>query len=336
MKKTLLAVAIPTLLIANTANAYELINEEGKYVELYGQIRTVFKQEEDKDTKLDAGSSRTGVKAKFAVNDQVSVFGQYEVGMTGDIQSRLHFGGVETNYGKVSFGFQTTPADDVWGADYSNYYGGAPIGFISEAVTGGKLDSMIKYVYEGESFWINSAYNMSEDRANPEATEFFVGTSFGNLNLHAGGGVVSAAAFADAGSRDVKNTHAEVTAEYTMGAAGIAFTYLNGSIEDKSNSDSIDMDGYQLSGVYSFNSQANAYAGYEFVNYDVSNGMEEDFTQIYVGTTYKVNSWSKAFLEYAYNDGATIAYEDANTGNGYDTKIVDGDNKIVVGYYVYF
>ncbi|MEL6113603.1 porin [Photobacterium sp. SP02] len=342
MKKTLLAVAIPTLLIANTANAYELINEEGKFVDFYGQLRTQLEKKEDKDVTLNAGSSRAGVNAKYAVNDDLDVVGTVEFGIgfkegSYDMANRLHFAGFATQVGTFTFGRQWVSTEDVWGADYSYFFGGTGIGGISEFVSGARHDSAIKYKYEGESFWVNSTYGLSEDDTNQELAELYAGTSFGALSLHAGGGSNRDKSF-DAGAltMDVQNTYFEGTAEYSFGAATIGLTYINGKLEDKGSDLSVDTDNVMLAAQYSLNSQASVYGGYELTNYDASTGDSEDYTVVYVGTVYKLNSWSRVYAEYGFADGGTLGYSNENADLVVAPTKFDGESNFAVGYRVYW
>ncbi|NAW66568.1 porin [Photobacterium halotolerans] len=339
MKKTLLAVAIPTLLIANTANAYELINEEGKFVDFYGHLRTQIEKNDGQDVSINAGASRAGVSAKYAVNNDLDVVGTVEFGVgytegSYDMQNRLHYAGFSTQAGTFTFGRQWISTEDVWGADYSYNFGGSGIGGVSEFVSGGRHDSSIKYVYEGESFWVNGTFGLSEDDTNNELAELYAGTSFGGLSLHVGGGTSRDKDFATVA--DVENTFFEGTAEYSFGAATIGLTYINGSAEQKDGPLSLDSDNIMLAGMYSLNSQASIYGGYELTNYDVNTGRSEDYTVAYLGTVYHLNSWSRAFVEVGYSDGTAVGYTNEDSDLVVDAGEHDGETSFIVGYRVYW
>jgi len=338
MKKTLLAVAIPTLLIANTANAYELINEEGKFVDFYGQLRTQIEKIDGKDVSINAGSSRAGVNAKYAVNEELDVVGNIEFGIgysegSYDLTNRQHFAGFATQFGTFTFGRQLISTEDVWGADYSYFFGGTGFG-VSEFVSGPRHDSSIKYVYGGESFWVNGTFGLSEDDTNKELAELYAGTSFGALSLHVGGGSSRDKSFATVA--DVQNTFFEGTAEYSFGAATVGVTYISGKAEQKDGSLSLDSDAIMLAGQYSLNSQTSIYAGYETTNYDASTGRSEDNNVAYLGSVHHLNSWSRVFAEFGYADGTTLGYKNDNANLVVNPGTHDSETSFVVGYRVYW
>ncbi|GAB6263169.1 porin [Photobacterium sp. 53610] len=375
MKKTLLAVAIPTLLIANAANAYELVNEEGKFVDFYGQLRTQVEKYENKDVTLNAGSSRAGVDAKYAINDSVDVVGKVEFGVgykegSYDLANRLHFAGLATQAGTFTFGRQWISADDVWGADYSYFFGGTGIGQTSEKLSGGRHDSSIKYKFDGKSFWVNSTFGLSEDDTNQELAELFVGTSIGNFNLHLGGGYNRDKSFSVGENEttsnvpvdsnkdgvndgfttvtsktditaDIENTYFEGTVEGTFGPATVGFTYNYGSFEQKNTSTkrTVDVDAFMLAATYSVASNASVYGGYEFTNFDAKNdtqSLSDDYTVIYLGGVYHLNSWSRVYAEYGYADGATIGYKNNSSDVTVVRGLVDSESSFAVGYRVYW
>ncbi|MBD8512344.1 porin [Photobacterium sp. WH24] len=360
MKKTLLAVAIPTLLIANTANAYELINEEGKFVDFYGQLRTQLEKKEDKDVTLNAGSSRAGVNAKYAVNEDLDVVGSVEFGVgysegSYDIKNRLHFAGFATQAGTFTFGRQWISTDDVWGADYSYFFGGTGIGQTSEKLSGGRHDSAIKYKFEGENFWVNSTFGLSEDDTNAELGELYVGTTVAGFNVHAGGGyyndksykVGSQTVGQDQAGNDVKkdikadieSTYFEATVERSFGPALVGLSYNNGSFEQNGTNRTIDVDSFMLATSYSIASNASLYGGYEFTNFDAEDGtnsLSDDYTVIYLGGVYHLNSWSRVYAEYGYADGATLGYKNDEANINVARGVKDAENSFAVGYRVYW
>lgn len=370
MKKTLLAVAIPTLLIANTANAYELINEEGKFVDFYGQLRTELKKVHDSDTgkaedwKIGAGSSRAGINAKYDVNDQVNVFGLVEFGVgEGEMKNRLHYAGFESDFGKLSFGNQYVVADDVYGAEYSYFFGGS--GLLYSTLSGAQHSSLVKYNYNGENFFIAAGYGLPEDDSNQELAELYAGSSVGNFNFHIGGGVNRDKAFKVGTNKtlvqkqvdtdgdgvfepttveeksdvtaDIQNTYFEGTVEYNIGAALIGFTYYNQALEQKTGGDvEIDVNGYSLASTYAINSQSTVYGGVEFTDAEANTGRSEDSTNVYVGTVYHINSWSRVYAEYGYADGTTLGFTNTSADTSVKAKTVDAQSNFAVGYRVYW
>ncbi|MDX1304066.1 porin [Photobacterium sp.] len=365
MKKTLLAVAIPSLLFATSANAVEIFKSDEGFADFYGQLRTEVKKLEDKDVTLNAGSSRAGVTAQYKLTDTVDVFGKVEFGLNYKtkekdyaMKNRLHYAGVDTDVGKFTFGRQWVVSDDTWGADYSYFFGGSALRHAT--LSGARHDSLIKYNYEGESFWVAGNYGLSEDDTNQELAELYAGTSLGDFNLHFGGGQnrdkaykvgthtieevkdkVTGALTTLKSEEDVKadlqNTYFEGTVEYTVGAALIGFTYYNAELESQGGQ-KIKENGYSVGGTYSWTDKATTYAGFDFTDQDASESSlkDGDSKGFHIGSVYHFNKWARIYAEYAYADGRTLGY----SNKGSDTTIapteVDSESKFAIGARVYW
>lgn len=330
MKKTLLAIAIPAALLATSAQAVELYKTDMGSVDFYGQMRTEAKFLDDKDATLGAGSSRAGVNASYVVNDSVSVFGTFEFGLSGnggDLQSRLHYAGVEGDFGKLSFGKQWTISDDIYGAEYSYFFGGSALfyGQLSDA----EHSSLIKYNLEMESFWLAANIGLPEDDTNQELAEIFVGTSFGDLNLHAGYGVNE-----DNVDLGVKNTYFEATAEYSVGKALLGFTYYNGELSLVDGDAEIKSNGYSFGATYALTDQIGLLAGLELVTQD--RDALDDSTNFFLGADYQINNWSKIYAEYGYADGDTLGFNNKASGNTVKLASADQEHNFAVGFRVYW
>lgn len=359
MKKTLLAVAIPTLLLANSAMAVEIIKTEDGTVDFYGQLRTEVKKLEDKDVTLNAGSSRTGVDARYKLTDTTDVFGKVEFGLNYkadgsdySMNNRLHYIGIDSEFGKISFGRQWVVSDDVYGADYSYFFGGTALRY--STLSGARHDSLIKYNFDGEDFWVAANYGLSEDDSNQELAELYVGTSVGRFNLHAGGGqnrdkshkigtetVTPEASLPEFTQEktitaDIENIYFEGTVEYTVGAALIGFTYYNAELSDKNSNLSIDENGYSLAGTYSWADNATAYAGYEYTEQSADGVEDQDGTLVYVGSDYNVNSWFRVYAEYGYGDGTTLGYSNKGSDSFIGLTEVDSESSFALGARVYW
>ncbi|MCG7587808.1 porin [Photobacterium sp. OFAV2-7] len=360
MKKTLLAVAIPAVIFSNAVSAVELLKTDEAMVDFYGQLRTEVKKLEDKDVTLNAGSSRTGVKAEYAITDTVDVFGKVEFGLNYDadgsdytMKNRLHIAGVGTDFGKFSFGRQWVVADEIYGADYSYFFGGTALRY--STLSGARHDSLIKYTYEGEKFLLAGNYGLDEDDSNQELAELFLSSSVGDFNFHIGGGVnrdkdfvVSTDTVTPNSSvpeftkevkttADIENTYFEGTVEYTFGPALIGFTYYNAELENKATGATIDENAYSLAGTYSWADNATAYAGYEYTEQDSKVlDTDGDGTLIYVGTDYHFNSWSRIYVEYGYADGDTLGYTNKGSDSFVGVKSADGESSFALGARVYW
>ena len=292
---------------------------------------------------MNAGSSRAGVQAQYAVTDSVDIFGKVEFGLNYNtasedytMKNRLHFAGVDTDFGKFSFGRQWVVADDIYGADYSYFFGGTALRY--STLSGARHDSLIKYNYEGENFIVAGNVGLAEDDTNQELAELYVASSLGDFNFHIGGGVNRDKTFdVDGETADIENTYYEGTVEYTFGPALIGFTYYNAELENKGTGATIDEDGFSLAGTYSWADNATAYAGYEYVEQESKVlDTDGDGKVFYVGTDYHFNSWSRIYVEYAYADGDTLGYTNKGSDSFVGVASADGESSFAVGARVYW
>ncbi|MHC6527779.1 MULTISPECIES: porin [unclassified Vibrio] len=333
MKKTLLALAVATA--ATSVNAAEILKTEDGSVDFYGQLRTELKFLDDKDATLGSGSSRAGVDATYTVTDGFDILGKVEFGLkdNSDMYVRNHIFGIATDYGTIKLGKQWTTSDDVYGADYSYFFGGTALRYIT--LSDALHDSQIKYSLEKDNWWVKAGYGLDEDDTNQELAELFAGASFGDLALHVGGGKNTDNAW-DGSSDEVSNTYYEATAEYTIGDALIGFTYYHAKLENEDNNHEIKENGYSLAGTYKVADKTTVYGGYEYTEQDPDFASDEDGTLIYAGVEYKFASWARVYAEYGYADGTTLGYSNKGSDATVEATTVDSENNFAIGARVYW
>ncbi|MDC9613031.1 porin [Xenorhabdus khoisanae] len=113
MKRNILAVVIPALLVAGTANAAEIFNKDGNKLDLYGKV-DVRHQLADKRSGEDGDASyaRIGIKGETQITDQLTGFGRWEYNLRAHTEegkqetaTRLAFAGLKfANYGSLDYG----------------------------------------------------------------------------------------------------------------------------------------------------------------------------------------------------------------------------------------
>ena len=360
MKKTLLAVAVPAVIFCNAVSAVELLKTDEATVDFYGQLRTQIEKYEDKDVTLNAGSSRAGIKADYALTDTVDVFGKVEFGLNYKadgsdytMKNRLHYIGVDTDFGKVSIGRQWIVSDDIYGAEYSYFFGGN--GILHATLSGARHDSLIKYNYEGENFLLAANYGLAEDDSNQELAELFVSSSVGHFNFHFGGGVNRDKSFSigtktvtpnpaipeftkeEKITADIENTFFEGTLEYMVGSVLLGFTYYNSELEKKGSNVTIDGDGFSFGATYGWADNATAYTGVGYAAQESNAlGADGDGKIFYLGTDYNFNSWSRIYVEYGYEDGDTLGYTNKANDSFVGVKSTDSESKFAIGARVYW
>ncbi|MGR5119285.1 porin [Vibrio astriarenae] len=342
MKKTLLALVVAAA--ATSVNAAEIYKGEDGSVEFYGQLRTELKflDSNDHDADLSSGSSRMGIDGSYSLTDTIDVLGKVEVGIrdNSDVNVRQHIFGFSGDFGTIKLGKQWTTSDDVYGADYSYFFGGSGLRYLT--LNGALHDSQIKYTFDAENFWVKAGWGLNEGDSNQDLYEAFVGTSFGDLSLHAGAGVNRDRNHAVDSLNtvaDVENTYFEVTAEYSIGDHLVGATYYNSELNNKDNSEKIDEHAISIAGVFQATEKTGIYAGYEFVTQETSgfaSDEDEDGTVVYLGAVHKFNSWSRVYAEYGYADGTTLGYSNRESDSIVGATMVDGQSNFAIGARFYW
>ncbi len=352
MKKTILAVVLPSLMFAGTVSAATVYKSEDGSADFYGQLRTELKKKPNKEMTLGAGSSRAGVKAEYQLVEDIKVFGKVEFGLQGSgdyvMKNRLHYAGVSGDFGKVTIGRQWIVSDDAYGADYSYFFGGT--GMRHATLSGARHDSLIKYNYTHDSFWVAANYGLDQDDAHQELAELYAGTAFGDLTIHFGGGKNTAKAYKvgsdDTDPADVKdvtadlrNTFFEGTVEYKFSDVQVGATYYNALVEDLNSPAQIDENAFSLAAMYSLTDKATIYSGFEYVSQKTSGLDAEDGNgkNAYLGSVYKFNSWARVYGEVGHGKGTTTGF----TNRGSDsfvgpTSVKDGETNFAIGARLYW
>ncbi len=334
MKKTLLAVAV--LAAAGSVNAAEILKTDQGSVDFYGQLRARmdFRDANDYAAQLTTGSSRLGLNANYALSDSTKVLGKVEFGVpanseANDVNVRVHTVGFATDFGTFKFGKDWTTSDDIGGTDYSYVYGGSANGY--GTLNGALHASQLKYSLDLENLWVKAGYGFADGAANgQDLAELYVGTSFGPVALHVGGGK-NQVGIAD-------NTYAEVTGVFTAtDTLELSATYYMSALEADTGVQSIDQNGISLGAYWQMMEKTGLYGGVELTSYSADgtyNG-DEDFTNIFGGVEHHFASWARVFAEVAYQDGATLGYTSASDET-VSLGEVEGEIDFSIGMRVYW
>ncbi|MDX7988241.1 porin [Xenorhabdus sp. 12] len=114
MKRNILAVVIPALLVAGTANAAEIFNKDGNKLDLYGKVDARHQIADERSSEDgDASYARVGIKGETQITDQLTGFGRWEYNLKANqaeaegakSSTRLAFAGLKfANYGSLDYG----------------------------------------------------------------------------------------------------------------------------------------------------------------------------------------------------------------------------------------
>lgn len=114
MKRNILAVVIPALLVAGAANAAEIYNKDGNKLDLYGKVDARHQFSDNAGQDGDETYVRFGFKGETQITDQLTGYGQWEYNIqanhaesqsTEGNKTRLGFAGLKfANYGSFDYG----------------------------------------------------------------------------------------------------------------------------------------------------------------------------------------------------------------------------------------
>ncbi|WNG99569.1 porin OmpC [Escherichia coli] len=108
MKRKVLAMLVPALLVAGAANAAEVYNKDGNKLDLYGKVAGLHYFSDDAGSDGDMSYARIGFKGETQIADQFTGYGQWEYnlqanGTEGDgdnSATRLAFAGLGLGFGQ--------------------------------------------------------------------------------------------------------------------------------------------------------------------------------------------------------------------------------------------
>ena len=122
MKRNILAVVIPALLVAGAANAAEMYNKDGNKVSLYGKVDARHTFSSDASDSGDATYARFGFKGETQINSELTGYGQWEYNFqANNSESSDPLIGQEGN--KTRLGFAGLKYGDYGSLDYGRNYG---------------------------------------------------------------------------------------------------------------------------------------------------------------------------------------------------------------------
>ena len=119
MKRNILAVVIPALLVAGAANAAEIYNKNGNKLDFYGKVNAEhdFVTSGDNTNNNDATYAQLGFKGETQINDQLTGYGQWEY----RFMANQAEGTAQSNKNRLAFA--GLKAGDAGSIDYGRNYG---------------------------------------------------------------------------------------------------------------------------------------------------------------------------------------------------------------------
>ena len=220
MKRKALAILVPALLIAGTANAAEIYNKNSNKVDFYGKMvgkRIWSSTDKNNSENKDDSYARFGVKGETQINSELVGFGQFEY----NIDASKPEGGQES---KTRLAFAGLKFADVGSFDYGRNYG---VAYDAPAYT----DMLVEW--GGDS--LVSADNFMMGRTNGVAT-WRVTDFFGEVD-----GLNLAVQYQGKNSnREVKKQNGDgysMSASYEFDGFGFAASYGKSDRTDEQTAD---------------------------------------------------------------------------------------------------
>ena len=318
MKRKVLAIMVPALLMAGAANAAEIYNKNGNKVDFYGKMvgERIWSNTDDSNSENeDTSYARFGVKGETQISNELTGYGQFEYNMdasnpegSGGERTRLTFAGLKYN--------------DFGSFDYGRNYG---VAYDAAAYT----DMLVEW---GGDSWA-SADNFMNGRTNGVATyrntDFFGLVDGLNVALQYQG----------------KNEHDKITqqngdgysmsASYNIDGFGIVGVYGKSDRTDKQAADHFgdNAEVWSLAGKYDANNIYAAMMYGETRNMTVlANDQFANKTQNFEAVVqYQFDFGLRPSLGYVYSKGKDLYAHEGQKG-------VDADrvNYIEVGTWYYF
>ncbi|PNM23273.1 porin OmpC [Yersinia enterocolitica] len=121
MKRNILAVVIPALLVAGAANAAEIYNKDGNKLDLYGKVDARHQFSDAKGQDGDESYVRFGFKGETQITDQLTGYGQWEYNIQANNAEAQEGKGNKTRLGFAGLKFAEFGSFD-YGRNYGVIY----------------------------------------------------------------------------------------------------------------------------------------------------------------------------------------------------------------------
>ncbi|KGY09559.1 porin [Vibrio sinaloensis] len=312
MKKTLVALSV--LMAATSAQAIELYNQDGATVNMGGDIEVRYKKDTAKDSefKQEIDDSDLNFDIRYAVNDQLSVGGYWELN---DLATKDGEGGdayvsfITTEFGTVKIGKTATQLDDAGvGSDY--LFG---IESFVEA-TDFSGDEVVRYDLDKGNFYFGLA--AMQDKAN----EDLVGEDGNYFDFKAGYRVADFDLSAFYGKAKLRGSDDDGAVEADLSIGALQATY--GGIENlnlevgyyKAEESKADTDAQTFAFAADYTMDKVKFAGgISSTDYSVSS--KEDHKDWFINAGYTLAPNTTVYAEVGGNDK-----EESETGFGVGIK----------------
>ena len=340
MKKALLAVLIPSLLVgASSVSAFDLIKNDDIKLNFNGDIDL---KSYVSMTDGDSNGTQTEVifddidfDFTYKIDDSLSFYagvdftadgeGQIDNGESSETNDKepiltdLVWVGFKTaNYGSLQWGNLEMSFDPL-GIDNSELDGGRASG---DTDGGGTThENAIKYDYVTGDLWLSATYAIpGEDNDDNKVTQFAWKYTPGDLQVNGGFGQTTEYVGGGDETEVAKATYFQAEVEYDFGDFTAAVLVSN---EDEEIADIVTT-GFEVDFTYQLTSKIKLAAGADFISQDIAtNSSNDDYQYTYVAATYKFSKLVKVQYELARADGELQDFSDTSI-DVYNNEIKTG------------
>ncbi|ANG93363.1 porin [Lelliottia amnigena] len=342
MKRKVLAILVPALLVAGAANAAEMYNKDGNKVDLYGKIdaRHTFSDHAGDDG--DETYVQIGFKGETQINQDLTGYGQWEYKTyandtedAGDTSfNRLAFAGLKyANLGSFDYGRNYGVVYDVeaW-TDMLPVFGGDSYTWTDNFMTGrangvatyrnagffGLVDGLnVALQYQGNNEGSNADEDQEGTKNGHDDVRFQNGDGFGmSTSYNFDFGLTLGAAYASS-----DRTNDQVA--YGAGSLNRYSKYAGGNTAEAwTVGAKYDAKGYYLAMMYAETRNMTPYGDVGIAN------KTQNFEAV---AQYLFDFGLRPSLAWVYSKGKDLGGNDYHPGNGYDYVDQDLVNYVDVG-----
>ncbi|MDO6540894.1 porin [Photobacterium sanguinicancri] len=313
MKKTLLALTVPALLVAGSASAaVSLYDQDGTQVTMSGAAEVQYYRSAkadayakaantDADASLRIDDGDLALRVQHEVSADLYALGAIELAIgetkdnkvsqgksSGDVVNDGLYVGLGGAFGEMTFGRQLAIIDDAGVGVDIELKDTAGVNYEDT-----DMDQYIKYRFSGEKFWAGAGYNIAQEDATgkkgEELLEIAAGVPFGDFEARA--------YYADYKNEQATAEQKAWDLEFVYAAGPIYVGALYGQSDNGAAKNS-DIQTWELAGSYTMGKNTFG-LGYAQNSGDAKS---QDAMNLYANVAHQLTANTRAYVELGYED----------------------------------
>ncbi|MFC3911887.1 porin [Pseudaeromonas sharmana] len=233
-KASTLCLTIPALLVAGTASAATVYDQNGSKLDLYGRATGMYYGSDNDELSGDQSYFRLGLKGETAINSELSGIGQVEYNLptsgSDNDELRLGYAGLRhATFGQLTYGRQDGLFSMV--NDYTDVlpeFGGDGLGKGTEVFGTGRTNGLFKYAFNYNGVTLGLQYTGKNDPQNNDTSKWMLGSDAGyavGLSYDAPIGLSIATVYNRAGKTDDQKQNATFGGQDDAQLTGVGVRY---------------------------------------------------------------------------------------------------------------